>query len=47
MPVGSKREVVLCSKCGYVMDLVGVTRSDGGDGLVYGERDDDYDYANW
>ena len=29
------------------MDLVGVTRSDGGGSLVYGEWDDDYDYADW
>jgi hypothetical protein len=29
------------------MVLVGVSRSDGGGGLVYDEWDDDYDYANW
>ena len=45
--VRSKREVVLCSNCGYVIDLVGVTRPDGGGGLVYGDWDDDYDYADW
>jgi hypothetical protein len=46
--VKSKREVVCCSICGYVMDFVGVTRpGDGGGGLVYSEWDDDYDYANW
>jgi len=45
--VKSKREVVLCSNCGYAMDLIGVTRPDGGGGLVYGDWDDDYDYANW
>ena len=28
--VRSKREVVLCSNCGYAMDLVGVTRPDEG-----------------
>ena len=27
--------------------VMGVTRPDGGGGLVYGEWDDDYDYANW
>jgi hypothetical protein len=46
VPVKSKREVVLCSNCGYVMDLVGVTRPDEGGGLVYVEGDTD-DYANW
>ena len=45
--VKSKREVVLCSNCGgHAMDLVGVTRPDGGGGLVYDEWDDG-DYANW
>jgi len=29
------------------MDLIGVTRPDGGGGLVYGDWDDDFDYANW
>ena len=47
VPVKSKREVVLCSNCGCVMDLVGVTRLDGDGGLVYGDWDDAYDYANW
>ena len=47
VPVKPKREVVLCSNCGYVMDLVGVTRPDGDGGLVYDEWDDDFDYANW
>jgi hypothetical protein len=42
-----KRVVVCCLNCGKVMDVVGVSRSDGGGGLVYGEWDDDYDYANW
>ena len=45
--VKSKCEVVCCSSCGCVMDFVGVTRPDGGGGLVYGEWDDDFDYANW
>ena len=47
VPVKSKREMVLCSTCGYAMDLVGVTRSDEDGGLVYGDWDDDFDYANW
>ncbi len=47
VPVRSKRDVVLCSSCGYAMDLVGVTRPDGDGGLVYDEWDDDFDYANW
>jgi hypothetical protein len=29
------------------MGLVGVTRPDGGGDLVFGEWDDDFDYANW
>jgi hypothetical protein len=48
VPVRSKREVVLCSNCGCVMDFVGVSRPDDGGGLVYVEGDnDDYDYVNW
>ena len=47
VPVKPKREVVLCSNCGCVMDLVGVTRLDGDGGLVYGDWDDDFDYADW
>jgi hypothetical protein len=38
--------VVCCSNCGYAMDLVGVSGSDEGGGLVYVEGDTD-DYANW
>jgi hypothetical protein len=45
--VKSKREVVLCFICGYVMGLVGVSRSDGGGGLVFGVWDVDFDYADW
>jgi hypothetical protein len=45
--VKSKREVVLCCNCGYVMGLVGVTRFDGGGGLVFGVWGDDFDYASW
>jgi hypothetical protein len=29
------------------MDFVGVTRFDGGGGLVYVEWGDDFDYAGW
>jgi hypothetical protein len=40
-----KREVICCLNCGYAVGLVGVTRSDEGGDLVYGEWDDGYDYA--
>jgi transcription elongation factor Elf1 len=46
VPVKSKRAVILCSNCGYVMDLVGVTRPDEGGNLVYGEWDDSYNYVD-
>jgi hypothetical protein len=42
-----KRVVVCCPNCGKVMDLAGVSRPDGGGGLVYDVWDDDYDYADW
>ena len=45
VPVVRKREVIRCSHCGKVMDLVGVSRSDGEGGLIYydwgGNADDD------
>ncbi|MDR2204112.1 MAG: hypothetical protein LBE76_07455 [Nitrososphaerota archaeon] len=47
MSVVCKRVVVCCSNCGCVMDFVGVSRPGEGGGLVYGEWDDDYDYADW
>jgi hypothetical protein len=40
-----KCEVVCCSIYGFVVDFVGVTGSDEGEGLVYDEWDDDYDYV--
>jgi hypothetical protein len=47
VPVKPKRAVILCSNCGHVMDLVGVTRSDEGGGLVYDEWDDEHEHADW
>jgi hypothetical protein len=35
VPVKFKGVVVCCSNCGKSMDLTGVTRLDGGGGLVY------------
>jgi|GEM_PF-1865759 len=35
VPVKFKRVVVCCPNCGKSMDLTGVTRLDGGGGLVY------------